>query len=316
MNLTLKKLSVSILSSLTFVSTLMTPSLSFAQGSDLPVGKYKADYYNGRNFEAFVATREDEKVEFNWGNGSPLTGVNVNSFSARWEGYFFFNEGTYTFSVTSDDGARVYIDDQLLINTWQQQQPREVKATKALDAKAHKIKVEYFEAFDGASVRFSWAQITATGTGGTSASGSAGATVSACVSLTASQIQGVAPFTVRFTAAGVDPKGAITDYEFSLGEQVEGKIKMITQSSNQLIYTYTTPGIYTASVRVKDSAGNFKGGNAACSKKITVVKSLQALTSNTSDELPDTGIGDYIPMIGLAGATIFGLWAIKRFRTI
>lgn len=317
MNSKSKKIKFSIISSLLILSTFIVPFRLYAQtGVDIPVGKYKGDYYNGKNFGTFVATREDEKINFKWANGSPMTGINNNNFSVRWEGYFFFDAGTYTFTINSDDGARVYIDDQILIDAWQQQQKKQNKATKALDSKAHKIKVEYFEAFDGASVDFSWVLGTNGSNSANTGTGSASSTVSQCVSLTASQIEGVAPFTVRFTALGSDPNGAITDYEFSLGEKVDGKMKMITQPGSQLIYTYTVPGTYTASVRIKDSKGVFKGGSGTCAKKITVVKSPQALTSTNSAELPQTGPSDYLPTFGLLAASLVGFWAYRKFRVI
>lgn len=298
----------------------MTSGVLAQSDVNIPVGKFKADYYNGKSFNTFVATREDEKIDFNWGSGSPLTGVNSNDFSAKWEGYFFFDAGTYTFTISSDDGSKVYVDDQLLISSWQVQSGRQLKATKTLDNKAHKIKVEYFEMADGASIHFNWAKTSdstsTTSTGSNTGGSSKASTVSSCVGLSVSQITGVAPFTVRFTASGNDPKGSITGYEFTLGEQINGKIKMVTQESNQLIYTYTVPGTYTASVRIKDSNGDYKGGNIECSKKITVTGTLKALNTEKSDKLPETGVSDYIPSMGLAAMFFFGIWAYKKFKTV
>lgn len=47
-------------------------------------------------------------VNFNWEDGSPSGSINSDHFAARWTKTAAFDEGTYTFSVRSDDGARVY----------------------------------------------------------------------------------------------------------------------------------------------------------------------------------------------------------------
>ena len=53
----------------------------------------------------------------------PGLGVNVDNFSARWTGQFPFTGGTYTFSSTTDDGVRVYVDGSLLIDGWHDGRP-------------------------------------------------------------------------------------------------------------------------------------------------------------------------------------------------
>jgi beta-glucosidase len=69
-----------------------------------------------------VLTRVDSQVNFNWGGNSPGNGVNANQWSAKWTGTITAPQtGTYTFAITSDDGSRLYINGQQLINNWQDQ---------------------------------------------------------------------------------------------------------------------------------------------------------------------------------------------------
>ena len=78
-----------------------------------------ARYYNGENFEFLVVTRTDADINFNWGNASPASGVNSDHFSVRWEGKIKpqYTE-TYTFTIEHDDGVRLWINNQLIIDHW------------------------------------------------------------------------------------------------------------------------------------------------------------------------------------------------------
>jgi len=79
----------------------------------------KGQYYNGRNFNTLVRTRTDGPIHFFLVLGSPAPGVNANNFSVRWTGQVqpAFTE-TYAFCTYSDDGARLWVNGQLLINNW------------------------------------------------------------------------------------------------------------------------------------------------------------------------------------------------------
>src|SRR6185369_8914512 len=70
--------------------------------------------------------RTDAVVNFNFGNGSPDPKISSNTFTARWTGAVQpqFNE-TYTFYTTTDDGVRLWINGQLLIDHWVDQGPTE-----------------------------------------------------------------------------------------------------------------------------------------------------------------------------------------------
>src|SRR5262249_33488412 len=46
----------------------------------------KGDYYNNSDFTAFVLSRVDPGVNFDWGNGSPAPSIGVDTFSVRWTG--------------------------------------------------------------------------------------------------------------------------------------------------------------------------------------------------------------------------------------
>ena len=77
------------------------------------------NYYDHSDFTAFFATQIDTTVDFDFGTGAPLPGMGVDWFSIRWTGEVKpeFSE-TYTFYVEKDSGARLWVNDVLIIDAW------------------------------------------------------------------------------------------------------------------------------------------------------------------------------------------------------
>jgi hypothetical protein len=117
-----------------------------------------ANYYNGRNFDTHVITRKDITVNFNWGTGSPAAGVHADKFSVRWIGQVQprYSE-TYTFYVNSDNGRRLWVNNQLIIDKWIDDWGVEYSGTISLTAgQRYDITLEYFENNGGADCRLGW----------------------------------------------------------------------------------------------------------------------------------------------------------------
>jgi len=117
------------------------------------------NYYNGMNFEQQVLQQKHIKVDFDWGLGTPDGAVKIDKFSARWTGQIVpkYSE-TYTFSINSDNGRRLWINNQLVIDKWIGDWDIEYSGTIALEAgKKYDIKVEYYEEVGGANIRLRWA---------------------------------------------------------------------------------------------------------------------------------------------------------------
>jgi len=126
-------------------------------------GPFRGEYYNNTTLSgAPVLVRDDSTVNFDWGGGSPGSGVNSDSFSVRWTGFVHFAADTYTFYVTTDDGARLWVDDQLIIDQWRPQVATTYSAAKYLSAGYHSIRLEYYEGQGNAVIRLRWEA----GTGG------------------------------------------------------------------------------------------------------------------------------------------------------
>lgn len=105
-----------------------------------------------------VLTRVDASADFDWGNGSPGAGVPTDGFSARWVGTKTPTAtGNYTFHTISDDGIRLWVNDQLVIDNWTDHPPTDNYGTISLTAgTAASIRLEYFESGGGAVARLRW----------------------------------------------------------------------------------------------------------------------------------------------------------------
>lgn len=124
-----------------------------------PTGEFHAEYFGNTTLSGAATTSrcEPSPLHYNWGLGGPDTGVGADDFSVRWTGNFDFEAGEHTFTATSDDGVRVWVDDGLLIDGWRDQGPTTYTATRALAAGVHAVRVEYYEHGGGALVQVGWA---------------------------------------------------------------------------------------------------------------------------------------------------------------
>ena len=118
---------------------------------------WRARYWNNRDLSGDpVKKRDEEAIDYDWGNGSPGSGVNSDDFSARWTRTIYLNGGTYRFSATMDDGMRVWIDGALVIDEWQDSQVRSVAVDLPMTTGEHEIEVQYYEAGGNAVAKFWW----------------------------------------------------------------------------------------------------------------------------------------------------------------
>ena len=71
------------------------------------------------DLQGLKLTRTDSNVDFNLGLGSPHSSIGVDSFSVRWSCLIRPKiSDTYTFYMLADDGVRLWVDGQLLIDKW------------------------------------------------------------------------------------------------------------------------------------------------------------------------------------------------------
>jgi uncharacterized protein YraI len=106
--------------------------------------------------------RYDPAIDFDWAGLSPDPAIQVDQFSARWDRSPFFS-ATYRFIATMDDGMRVWVDGNLIIDDWHEGKARTDEAEVALQQGQHQLRVEYFEAGGKAVAGFTWVQVSGSG---------------------------------------------------------------------------------------------------------------------------------------------------------
>lgn len=129
------------------------PDLAYERG-------FVGQYFSGREFNELVLVRREPAISFNWGQGAPVQQMPADRLSIRWFAYLRppHQEGEveYRVNVRSDDGARVYLDGNRIIDAWRIQAPttNSVVVTLSAERDSYPIMIEYFEEGYGAMVDF------------------------------------------------------------------------------------------------------------------------------------------------------------------
>lgn len=113
-----------------------------------------ARYYARANFMGEPQRRNEEEVRFNWGRRSPMVGIPIDGFSARFDTCLTVSDNQVVrVGSGSDDGARVFVDGEEVIDNWGSQAYSWKNARVELDAGSHHIRVEYFEGDGDAGIQ-------------------------------------------------------------------------------------------------------------------------------------------------------------------
>jgi PKD repeat protein len=114
---------------------------------------------------------------------------------------------------------------------------------------------------------------------------------------------GQAPATARFKINGFDNKGSIQQYRLDFGN---GVIK--DSDSQNFEQTYTVAGTYTVKAFIKNSRGEWQGGENHCRENIYI-------TTKPITKQPETGTPTIMSMLGLMSGTVgVGLQYYQRKR--
>ncbi|PWT98241.1 MAG: hypothetical protein C5B52_12555 [Bacteroidetes bacterium] len=139
-------------------SQLLTePAVCNSDGKGL-FAEYFTNTAAGGNFPAVAtSTKIEPGINFDWGGGSPA-GISQDLFKARFTGYVqSLDSGSYTFYATADDGIRVWVNNQLIIDAWVDQPASEYTGTITLEkCKKNQIRIEYYENAGDAVCKLEW----------------------------------------------------------------------------------------------------------------------------------------------------------------
>ncbi|GIV32050.1 MAG: hypothetical protein KatS3mg030_352 [Saprospiraceae bacterium] len=145
----------------------MHDSTFIAVYSAVPVdegqGLFGQYYLRGQSWFEFegdpVLVRIDSIVDFDWSGSDPVPGVVPHDdYLVRWEGYLkpLFT-GWHQFHITTDDGARFWLDHELLLDKWWLQAPTEHTFEVFLEkGRFYPLRLEYFQRNGQAVIKFKW----------------------------------------------------------------------------------------------------------------------------------------------------------------
>ena len=138
-------------------------SASFINNSSIGTGTGLLGQYWSNHIGSFVGTptlvRTDAVVNFNWGSTGPDPSIGSSNYTVKWTGMVQpqFNE-TYTLYTSTDDGVRLIVNGQTLVNAFVSESPSLWSASITLTAQQYyNIEMDYFhEGGGGAGAALLW----------------------------------------------------------------------------------------------------------------------------------------------------------------
>lgn len=139
--------------------TVPTQYLSCARGDSVSAGLLGEYFDNVTLAGAPVFTRVDPQLQFQWTLFSPdPRRLAYDFYSVRWTGRLKGPaDGTFRIGIDGNDGYRLHIDDELVIDNWRKATRRSVLADYDFERdRMYDLRVEYFEPTGNAWVRLVW----------------------------------------------------------------------------------------------------------------------------------------------------------------
>jgi hypothetical protein len=137
----------------------LNPAIVLTTGADGARGLHGEYFTNTDLSGAPTVVRTDAAVNFAWNSGSPAAGIPAENWSARWTGTLTaLASGEYTFCLYADDGCRLFIDDQRVIEHWSLDGGKEAHTGKIelVAGRRYPVRVEYFQGGGDDSIHLSW----------------------------------------------------------------------------------------------------------------------------------------------------------------
>jgi alpha-D-xyloside xylohydrolase len=120
------------------------------------------EYFDGMNFERPASRTVDTVIEHRWPDpplGSVPPGLaSLERFSARWTGQLVASEsGEHEIGLEGDDGFRLWLDDRLVVEDWNNGGPRFRGHRVSLqEGQTLKLRIEFYQDTHGRLLRLAW----------------------------------------------------------------------------------------------------------------------------------------------------------------
>jgi len=117
------------------------------------------EYFNNPYLQGVPTfTRDDGSggINYDWSRTGPGRGIGFTNYSVRFTRTLYFPGRPYSFYLTSDDGARLYIDTTLIVDNWRPQTATQARIPVDLTEGLHTIRLEYFQNYYDAVIGLTW----------------------------------------------------------------------------------------------------------------------------------------------------------------
>ena len=114
--------------------------------------------HNNRDRTGTVVSRNVNTIDWDWGEGSPHELIHPDTYFIRFRGKVQpeFTE-TYTFFTQADDGVRLFVNGQLLIDQWNDSGGEELSGSIDLEGgRKYDLRFDYFENTGAAKAILMW----------------------------------------------------------------------------------------------------------------------------------------------------------------
>ena len=231
----------------------------------ITVGSYapglSANYYYGQTFINPAGTRVDNQIRFadaaaeaigevtdesNW----PTSMVGrQDDFSVTWDGYLRVTaNNTYTFSLRSDDGSRLWIDEALVVDNWGLHSPTTVTGTVTLSSGFHHIVVMMYENGGQAVARLQYSSPSMPLQQVTDLWHISSAPQPPIAGFSGTPVSGIVPLAVQFTDSSTNTPTSWL-WNFGDGDTTNSTLQ-------NPLHRYATAGTYTVSLKAANAGGN------------------------------------------------------------
>ena len=199
---------------------------------------WKAEYYAQPDFNSPpVVVRNEQEISHNWGATSPIPGsVPDNNYAVRWTRGLDLVDGNYIFRAEVEGGVRVYLNNQIIIDSWGESALRQVDAVAAISRGRHGLKVEHWKQSGNGQIRFGWAKLEDPGQPPIAViNGASSAVIGQSVS-----------FNARSSA--VADGSQLVAFEWDLGDGTGA-------SGTDVTHVYNSAGVFAVTLTVVDDKG-------------------------------------------------------------
>jgi PA14 domain len=131
---------------------------------EVPPDHWRGEFFNNvrlSGLPVMVRNNGDGYLNFDSATNSPSSECHINedNFSVRWSRKVILADGMYRFTVTGDDGVRLYVNGKRLINQWRNQKRATYRKDIKLQAGTHRLVLESYDHTGEAVAKVAWEAI-------------------------------------------------------------------------------------------------------------------------------------------------------------